>query len=219
MDQIIFHKYDSYDNPLGKLLEETNQDHVVKYIKRVLDFKYIFSMNNTLSHMYNERMVRFVKSELLSRTIQKISRGKLLYVNQNGYDFFLPELNVKIEFKSGIDIFGRPRSSNTSLIKLDNTNGRDSRSKVYTKTFDYLLLIDLNRAGLIKYEDIQEYIKHDGDGRSLRIPKSKIEVITESKRSHSIHSDRKKYIYIDDRLEQAMNQMIDDVIEICDNYE
>lgn len=214
IEDILFTKYDSYDNPLEKLLEETSQDHVVKYIKRVLDFKYIFSMNNTLSHHYNERMVRFVKSELLSRTIQKTSRGKIVYVNQIGYDFFVPELDVKLEFKSGIDIFGRPRSANTSLIKLDNTNGRDSRSKVYTKTFDYLLLIDLNRAGLVKYEDIQEYIKHDGDGRSVRIPKTKIQIITDS---NAIFSDNK--IYIDDRIEQAMNQMIDDVIEICDNYE
>ena len=214
MEKILFKQFDSYDNPLEKLLEDTNQDHVVKYIKRVLNFKYVFCMNNTLSHRYNERMVRFVKSELLSRTIQKASREKSVYVNQTGYDFFVPELDVKLEFKSGIDIFGRPRSANTSLIKLDNTNGRDSRSKVYTKTFDYLLLIDLNRAGLVKYEDIQEYIKHDGDGRSLKIPKTKIQIITDS---NAVFSDNR--IFIDDRIEQAMNQMIDDVIRICDNYE
>jgi hypothetical protein len=72
----------------------------------------------------------------------------------------------------------------------------------------------LNRAGLVKYEDIQEYIKHDGDGRSLKIPKTKIQIITDS---NAIFSDNR--IYIDDRIEQAMNQMIDDVFQICENYE
>jgi hypothetical protein len=211
MEKILFRHFDVYENPMNKLLEDTSQDHVVKYIKRVLDFRPIYCMNNTLTHRYNERMVRFVKSELLSRTVQRASREKIVYVNETGYDFFLPELDIKVEFKSGINIFGRPNSSNTATMTLDNTNGQDSRKKVYTKKFDYLLLIDVNRSGIIKYEDIQPFIKYTGDGRRIKLPKSKIEIITQST---EVFSDKK--IYIDDRIDQAMNQMIDEVFQICE---
>jgi len=214
MEKILFRNFDVYENPMTKLLEDTTQDHVVKYIKRVLDFRPIYCMNNTLTHRYNQRMVRFVKSELLSRTVQRASREKIVYVNETGYDFFLPELDIKIEFKSGINIFGRPSSANTATMTLDNTNGQDSRKKVYTKKFDYLLLIDVNKSGIIKYEDIQPFIKCTGDGRRITLPKSKIETITQST---EVFSDKK--IYIDDRIDQAMNQMIDEVFQICENHE
>jgi hypothetical protein len=214
MEKILFRNFDVCENPMTKLLEDTTQDHVVKYIKRVLDFRPIYCMNNTLTHRYNQRMVRFVKSELLSRTVQRASREKIVYVNETGYDFFLPELDIKIEFKSGINIFGRPSSANTATMTLDNTNGQDSRKKVYTKKFDYLLLIDVNRSGIIKYEDIQPFIKCTGDGRRITLPKSKIETITQST---EVFSDKK--IYIDDRIDQAMNQMIDEVFQICENHE
>jgi hypothetical protein len=214
MEKILFRNFDVYENPMTKLLEDTTQDHVVKYIKRVLDFRPIYCMNNTLTHRYNQRMVRFVKSELLSRTVQRASREKIVYVNETGYDFFLPELDIKVEFKSGINIFGRPSSANTATMTLDNTNGQDSRKKVYTKKFDYLLLIDVNKSGIIKYEDIQPFIKCTGDGRRITLPKSKIETITQST---EVFSDKK--IYIDDRIDQAMNQMIDEVFQICENHE
>jgi hypothetical protein len=210
MNKILLKKSTLYNNPMMNFLGESSKDEVVNYIKRVLSFEQLFTMINTLDCSYNERMIRMIKSELLSRCVERASRQKIHYVNQIGYDFIIPELDIKLEFKSGRNIFRKDHSSETERIKLDNTNGQDSRSKIYTKTFDYLLMIDVNRAGLISYEDIQPFIKHDGDGRSIKLPKSKIEFIAETRH---IFEDEK--IYIDDRIESAMNQMIDDVFKSC----
>ena len=150
---------------------------VTPVLKNNINWSLIFSLIVSYRVTYNERTMRMVKSHLISKAVEKYSNGKLVFVDETGYDFDMPEQNLKIEMKSGLKLF-QPYAGTTVDIKISNTNGNSSDGKEHKKTFDYLLLIEPGLVGVISYEKLKPFIRSVGDGFSAKIDTSEIELFS-----------------------------------------
>ena len=193
-------------------LQEKNETDLLKeHLSEIMDWNLIFTAVSTFQHYFNERLVRMLKSYLLSEGIQIFSNNKLHFLDETGYDFVTDFLGkkVKIEFKHGKNLFQGDKTSYTKSIKLDSTNGQSSFFKDYEKTFDYLLLIDEKMSAIISYEDVQKYIKNNGDGRSVRIHKKDLTFIKEC----TVVKTNKK-VFVDNFLKKLVNECLQQVVKL-----
>jgi hypothetical protein len=148
-----------------------------------------------------------VKSHLISKAVEKYSNGKLIFVDETGYDFDMPEQNLKIEMKSGLKLF-QPYAGTTVDIKISNTNGTSSDGKEHKKTFDYLLLIEPGLVGVISYEKLKPFIRSVGDGFSAKIDTSEIELF----------SRISNYKVTDINLSNLFDKMIENSLQEIGDY-
>lgn len=187
------------------VLDQNEEKHkqIVEHIRTVVDWSKVFSMISTYQHLYNERLVRMLKSHLICKSIEAYSNKELVFVDEIGFDFRCAKTGLKIEFKHGSNIFQSDKSIFTKRIKIDNTNNKSSFEKEYEKTFDYLIIADVNKIGIVSYEDVMPFITNDGDGRSAVIEKSKIVILKESHKK-----SLKKPIYIDDEFQKCIEKIL-----------
>jgi hypothetical protein len=125
------------------------------------------------------------------------------YVNQTGYDFVTSD-NIKIELKTGLKIFQK-RKQQTSDIIISNTQGESTDTKVFEKTFDYLLMVEPGMAGVTSWEKMRPYIKPRGDCFKAQIPMSEIEIF---KVEHSVEDFN---FDLSDRIEEALDKALLDI--------
>jgi hypothetical protein len=88
-----------------------------------------------LGTQLNKPSYRFLKGEVIALTLEKVTSGRLKYVDEEGYDSIDLETNIKYEFKSVADMFS-PSGTITGRVSLQNTN-----KSVFNQSFDYLLCI------------------------------------------------------------------------------
>ena len=214
-------KTDSIKN-ISNILFNEYQYKITEYLSLVVDWNKVFSVQLSFMDHFNKPSLRFVKSDLISRAVEKYSKRKLIFVDEVGYDFIVPETcsdpeiqgtgydGIKIELKSQLDLFGK-KNNKTKNIKLDNTNGQSSEDKIYTKKFDYLLLLQPGLVGITSYEAIQPYIKCKPDGRTVQIPHDIIEFFAQT---YEFKIDKK--IKLNDRYEQMIEDSLNDIEKIYD---
>ena len=133
-------KTDSIKN-ISNILFNEYQYKITEYLSLVVEWNKVFSVQLSFMDHFNKPALRFVKSDLISRAIEKFSNRKLIFVDEVGYDFIVPETcsdpkiqgsgydGIKIELKSQLDLFGK-KNNKTKNIKLDNTNGQSSEDKI-----------------------------------------------------------------------------------------
>lgn len=163
---------------LYTLMGEDFDFPITKALRENVDWDIVFSTIESLKTQYNQEMMRFVKSEIISWQIEESSNGYLKYVNQRGYDFVTSD-NIKIELKSGIQVFQKIKHQ-TEMITISNTNGQSTDTKVFVKTFDYLLLVEPGMVGVTSWERMRPYIIPKGDSFKAQIPLKEIEIFQES---------------------------------------
>jgi hypothetical protein len=190
---------------LETLLTLTDQFefNITKKLRDNIDWDMVFSVIQSYKSTYNENMLRFVKSHLISKAIQKYSGGYMEYVNQTGYDFITKD-NFKIELKTGLKIFQK-RKQQTSDIIISNTQGQSTDTKVFEKTFDYLLMVEPGMAGVTSWEKMRPYIKPRGDCFKAQIPMTEIEIF---KVEHSVEDFN---FDLSDRIEEALDKALLDI--------
>lgn len=193
------------------LQEKTETQKLGDFLNGIVDWNLIFTAINSYHHSFDEKMVRMLKSFFICEALQTFSQGKMNFVDQNGYDFLtiFNNIETKIEFKHGKNLFQGEKTNYTKSIKLDSTNGQSSYHKKYEKTFDYLLLADENKVAIISYEDVQQYIKNDGDGRSVRIHKKDLTFFAEC----TIIKTNKK-IYLDDIAKEISRKCLKELTDL-----
>jgi hypothetical protein len=180
---------------------------ITPVLKNNINWSLIFSLIVSYRVTYNERTMRMVKSHLISKAVEKYSNGKLIFVDETGYDFDMPEQNLKIEMKSGLKLF-QPYAGTTVDIKISNTNGTSSDGKEHKKTFDYLLLIEPGLVGVISYERLKPFIRSVGDGFSAKIDTSEIELF----------SRISNYKVTDINLSNLFDKMIENSLQEIGDY-
>ena len=95
------------------------------------------------------------RSWRIEKAFEKYSNCALKWVNGMGYDFVeMSEPDIRIEFKQVLDAFkiGKAETSNVIL-----KNFRKSSFDHYDKTFDYILIIDVDRRIIGVYD--WEYVE------------------------------------------------------------
>lgn len=175
---------------------------ITKEFRDNVDWDKVFTIIESYKSTYNENMLRFVKSHLISKSIERYSKGYLKYVNQIGCDFLTPD-NVRIELKSGLKMFQK-RKQQTVDIVISNTQGQSTDTKVFEKTFDYLLLIEPGMVGITTWEKMRPFVRPKGDCFKAQIPMSEIELFKQTDKIVSFNYN------LSDRIEEALDKALDD---------
>jgi hypothetical protein len=198
----------SHSNKIPTLFE--NDSSVVKqYLIDNVDWNLVFSVMISLRRKYNTGAETFVKSDIVSESIEQASNNKLKYINEVGCDFYIPELDVRIEMKSSnSNIFPRTHKRYTTSLKLKNFRSVKSVSiDSMEKTFDYLLMLEPLKCGIVSYEKIVPHLEIFSDGIGAKVDVYDIEFVKEVSKVTTTD------ILLFDRYEQMKKQIIQDVKE------
>lgn len=193
------------DNTESKLLE----------ILKSINWKRFHNLCSSIGKDLNDRQWRFLKAVFLESAVASYSNNQLTYVGEleEGCDFIVNNLNnlrIEMKYVEGCIFSGKNKSKkkNTSEIKLMNSNGTNTHSGLPDTYSDYLLIVELNGAGLISKEVLKNYITLSGDGIKAKIPIDKLDIIFQPS---DITETNKKDLRIKETVINAINNIINNV--------
>lgn len=193
-------------NDVSNLFMDDFQYKITQYLKDNVDWDLVFSVCASLKRKYNTGAETFVKSDIVSEAIVQASNGKLQYINEIGCDFYIQELDVRIELKSGQDIFPKCGKRYTVTLKVKNFRSlKNCEDVTMKKTFDYILMLEPMKCGIVSYENIHDDFEIFSDGIGVKVDVSKIDFIKE------VSEVKDNNILLFDRYEMMKKQIIEDV--------
>ena len=166
---------------------------ITQYLKDNVHWNKVMSVIVSYKGEYNDYAGRFLKSTIVHQAIQRFSQNKLSYVDEIGCDFFVPEKNIRLEFKGGMKMF-QHRVKTTTEVKLKNFNGNKTPLQ---NTFDYLVLCDDSTVGVVSFENVLPHISYKDDGIYCKIPYNVIEFFIETR---SVKNTNINLIDVQDRI-------------------
>lgn len=101
------------------------------------DYQFLADTMNKIGNQFNKPAYRFLKGECIGYAMEKVTGGRLRYVDQEGYDSIDDVTGLKYEYKSTYSMFENDLV--TGRVTLANTN-----KGAFARTFDYLLCIQTN---------------------------------------------------------------------------
>lgn len=162
-----------------KTATQKYSDRILKY----LNVSRYYKLVNGLGPQLNDRKSRFDKSDIIEQSIDIYSNGTFKWVDQEGYDLFDEEQNVKIEVKYEDHGLFTNKGNNKGYIqyKIKNTL-KELTTASLTNPADYYLFLELNGMALISYKDMEEYlsITKAKDGITSKIPFGKVELFSQN---------------------------------------
>ena len=105
----------------------------MSFLKKI-DYQPVVDCLVKLGNQLNKPSYRFLKGEVIALALEKVTDGRLQYVDEEGYDSVDLETGTKYEFKSTADMF--TGDTITGRVSLSNTN-----KDTFAKTFDFLLCV------------------------------------------------------------------------------
>ena len=201
-----------------------------KVLNEEINWLAFYVMVNETGVALNERMFRMMKGFKFETMLELLSQGNIKYVDQIGCDHHLTHDNktIRIETKywgnSLSNDIGVMHHSNTNKtkttcdIKLNNKLGKDKGINL-DATFDYLMIIGHNAAGIVPYQliiDNDDWLENTGEGLYVKIPYSQITMINE----HSLENIKSisnkcgyKPFDLKDTLKEAYSKEAQDLTE------
>lgn len=184
----------TFPEPVNEIVDTestTEKTDTQKYSDRILkhlDISRYYNLVNGLGPQLNDRKSRFDKSDIIEQSIDIYSNGTFKWVDQEGYDLFDEEKNVKIEVKYEDHGLFTKTGNNKGHIqyKIKNTL-KELITPTLTNPADYYLFLELNGMALISYKDMEEYlsITKAKDGITSKIPFGKVELFSENNKKDS----------------------------------
>ena len=170
-------------NPIEEVLPEINYQKVIEIMKTI-DWQMFHNSCKSIGTDFNSPQWRFLKATILEKAVAKYSNGMLRYVGEEerGCDFMIDSLdNAKIEMKYTEECLfgGREKSLKkiTKQITLLNSRGTNTHTNLPETYSDYLLIVEMNGAAIIKKETLKEFVVSNGDSLSAKIPIDKLHII------------------------------------------
>jgi hypothetical protein len=102
---------------------------------KTVNYQPMVDMIDRLGNQLNKPSYRFLKGEVIGLALEKATAGRLLYVDEEGYDSIDTVTGIKYELKSTASMFSK-NDTITGRVSLSNTN----KGK-FNPTFDFLLCI------------------------------------------------------------------------------
>lgn len=143
--------------------------------KDAIDWKLYALIATTLGNQCNGRKDRFDKSDLLEKSIQTCSNGRLTHVDDIGRDHrdTLRQLDIEMKTEKNCLFTTNGTPKKTVTLKIKNSLGTTDTADIKDPA-DFYLIVQPNSAGLISYSELRPYLYADGDGVVAKIPFAKI---------------------------------------------
>lgn len=188
------------------------KENVAAYFKANVDFQRFAKLTKAIGAQLNNPQLRFLKSFILERSIERYSNCVIKCINEEGCDFYIDELSARVEMKYTEDaIYTSVRKElreNTGNIKLMNSMGTNTHKELPSHYADFLLFIGNQAAILFDKPTLDEYVKIKGDGIIANIPTNKGIILATPEEMSAESQQELDYI---ERLIKMTDGFIDDV--------
>ncbi len=162
----------------------TTTKAVSEYVRGNVNWHSFYSLISAVGDTLNGQKDRFDKSDLIEKALEVFSNGAIKYVNANGVDHILTNLQdttQEMKFSRSMFYGVKVTQRKTRLqermisvgkldrpltIKLFNSMGENKKTELPSSYADYLLVVDNYSAGVIDVQQLKPYIKAAGDGIS-----------------------------------------------------
>lgn len=180
-------------------------------LKRKVDISRYYRLVNGLGPSLNDRKSRFDKSDIIEQSLEVYSDGTLKWVDQEGYDVFDTEHQLKIEVKYEDHGLFTLKGNRKSCIqyKIKNTL-KELTTAELSNPADYYLFLELNGMALISYEEMKDYlvITKARDGIACKIPFDKLNLFSERDKNIEISEIILNYKDEKHKLQKQLLNMI-----------
>jgi hypothetical protein len=194
---------------------EYNKESKLLEILKTIDWQKFHDLCSSIGKDLNDPQWRFLKAIFLESAVASYSNNQLTYVGnlEQGCDFRVTNLNnlrIEMKYVEGCIFSGKKLSQKktTSEIKLMNSNGTNTHVGLPDTYSDYLLIIDLNGAGLISKEILQNYIILGGDGIKAKIPVDELHIVFQPS---DITGTNKKVLRIKEIFMDTISKIINNI--------
>lgn len=182
---------------------------IAEKLRDNINWDKVFTVIQSYQSSHNENMMRFVKSYLVSKAIERYSNGYLKYVNQIGWDFETPE-SIKIELKSQLKSFNK-RNETTADIVVKNMQGEIANLTKIQKTFDYLLILEPGLAAVTSWETCFPYFRERSDTINVKLEFKHLDFFKKIDRVKDTKAN------LADRIDEAIEKALDDIDELYES--
>jgi hypothetical protein len=181
-------------------------------ILNTINWQRFHNLCSSIGRDLNDRQWRFLKAIFLENAIANYSNDELTYVGdtESGCDFIVKKLNnlrIEMKYVEGCIFSGKklcPKKTTTE-IKLMNSNGTNTHYELPNTYSDYLLIVDLNGAGLISKQKLKKYIILSGDGIKVKLSIDDLHIVFQP---NDIKETNKKDLQIKEIFMNTINQII-----------
>jgi hypothetical protein len=192
-----------------------NSSDIAKSLREDISWTAMNVLVNSIGTSLNSRKMRFHKSDLFEKAIEKFSTGKLQYLDDVGRDFFYPKHNVYVEMKYSSQCLhtktGKKKEKINELILLNSrsTNKHLTLPSTYS---EFIMIVDEQSSAVVDKKILNNYIQYYGDGISAKnIPMSEVVFITAPSDFTKIHRvNLSNYV---ENLENLQNSYLNDIVE------
>lgn len=101
-----------------------------------IDYQPVVDCLTKLGKQLDKPSYRFLKGEVVALALEKVTNGRLKYVDEEGYDSVDQDTGIKYELKSTANMFSSSYDKITGRVSISNTN-----KDTLIQTFDYLLCV------------------------------------------------------------------------------
>jgi len=149
----------------------TAQQHFIDHLETGVDWNKVFGVVDSLysDDGFTTNADNFTRATAVEKAIAKFSN--LDRVDQKGYDFMYGE--EKIELKMQKNLFQKRNPFATAKFKVKNFYGEKKTLEDFKsqKTFDYMMVLDLNarRVIIIEDENARPLYEQYGDGVYVKL--------------------------------------------------
>lgn len=160
-----------------------NTTTVANYLRDNVDWSRFYALVQTIGNTLNAPKYRFLKSDLIEQSLAVYSKNnRVIYVNRQGVDHELPELNTTLEMKYSAKALHSPKGvlkKTVSPVTLVNTLGDYVASKLPDDYAEYLLIAD-TRGVVVAHRSVLEKHLHFPKGQIVArgMPLSVCELVT-----------------------------------------
>ena len=187
------------------LFQNEELSFVKSFLLNKVDWNLVFSVMVSLKRTYNSGSETFIKADIVCKAIEVASNKELLYINEIGCDFYIPKLNLRMEMKSGQSIFSNKKNK-TAGIKIKNLRGLKNLDEVrLEKTFDFMLLLEPDKAAIISFENVTKDLQIYSDGIGTKANIYDLEIFKE------VYHVEETNISLTNRYEEMIMNTINDV--------
>ena len=158
-----------------------NTKDITSWLQSNVDWNRFCTLVNNIGTELNERKLRFDKSDLFEKSLEKFSNGLMKYVNQEGVDHILPA-GTTVEMKYTQDCLFTTKTQKqkqfVSDLQLMNSRGGSEGRTLPENYAQYLLICDNNSIAVVATELLEPYLENAGDGiKTKRLPISVIQYV------------------------------------------
>ena len=167
----------NFNSKTRKMVTKTD---VAQHLSNSIDWNRFFSVVDAIGSTLNKPKDRFDKSDIFELALEVYSNNAVNYVNEEGRDHYIPELQTYVEMKydeSALYSRTKKQPQTTVTLTLVNTMGNRNTLELPYGYADFVLAVGLHGCAVVDKASIIRNLCKTNDQLKSRVPFSEFAIV------------------------------------------